>query len=436
MRDIFIVLFFLVTVYYCFKKPYIGVAAWIWIAFMIPTSWAFGFSQHLRLNLSIVLLLVVSYVLYRDKPKYNFTNIHFWVFLFCFWMLISTIFNLRLDSDYAWFKYREFVKVILLFVFITLTVHNKKSIDTIVWAIVLSVSAYAAMEATKFLLSFGGHEIVGRPGILEDRNDIAVAINMCLPLVLYLWSESQHKMVKLGLLILAALNVVAIVGTYSRGGFIGLVVLLFAIWLKSNRKFLYVILTIISLPLLYSAAPASWKERQSSVETASTQDGSFIGRLWAWKIATLIAIENPITGGGFKATTDILLWNTYANETPSFGPINTPPIPQGQSPKAAHNIYFQVLGSAGFVGLFIFLMMLLKGYLTCRTCAKHVNKDAEWHNNLAKAISLSLIAYGITGLNVSLAYFELVYALIALIAVLNTINMKNKKSLTQNLLQK
>ena len=273
MRDIFIVLFFLVTVYYCFKKPYIGVAAWIWIAFMIPTSWAFGFSQHLRLNLSIVLLLVVSYVLYRDKPKYNFTNIHFWVFLFCFWMLISTIFNLRLDSDYAWFKYREFVKVILLFVFITLTVHNKKSIDTIVWAIVLSVSAYAAMEATKFLLSFGGHEIVGRPGILEDRNDIAVAINMCLPLVLYLWSESQHKMVKLGLLILAALNVVAIVGTYSRGGFIGLVVLLFAIWLKSNRKFLYVILTIISLPLLYSAAPASWKERQSSVETASTQDG-------------------------------------------------------------------------------------------------------------------------------------------------------------------
>ena len=77
MRDIFIVLFFLVTVYYCFKKPYIGVAAWIWIAFMIPTSWAFGFSQHLRLNLSIVLLLVVSYVLYRDKPKYNFTNIHF-----------------------------------------------------------------------------------------------------------------------------------------------------------------------------------------------------------------------------------------------------------------------------------------------------------------------------------------------------------------------
>jgi len=420
MRDIFIILFFLVTVYYCFKKPYIGVAAWIWIAFMIPTSWAFGFSQHLRLNLSIVLLLVVSYVVYRDKPKYNFTNIHFWVFLFCFWMLISTIFNNRLFSEYAWDKYLEFIKVIMLFLFITLTVHNKKSINTIIWAIVLSVSAYAAMEATKFLLSFGGHKIIGLPGILADRNDLAVAINMCLPLILYLRSESQHKMLKLGLLILAGLNVVAIVGTYSRGGFVGLAVLCIAMWLKSDKKFLYVILAIISMPMLYSVTPDTWKDRQATVETATQDDHSLMGRFWAWKIATLIAIDNPITGGGWKATTDIVLWNTYAPFTPDFGPIATTPIPPMETPKAAHNIYFQVLGSAGFVGLFIFLTMLLKGYLTSLKCARVTgDKSQLWKTNLSKAISLSLVAYGITGLNVSLAYFDLIYALLAVLAVLS-----------------
>lgn len=429
MRDIFIVIFFLVTIYYCFKKPYVGVAAWIWIALMIPTSWAFGFSQHLRLNLTIVIMTFLSFLFAKKEHQFKFTAIHFWVFFFCFWMLISTIFNLRVDSSYAWDKYLEFVKVIALFLFITLTVHNKKSINTVVWAIVLSVSAYAAMEATKFLLSFGGHAIVGRPGILEDRNDLAVAINMCIPLILYLWSESQHKKLKLGLLMLAGLSVVAIVGTYSRGGFIGLAILSMAVWLKSERKFLYAILAIIALPILYASAPDRWKDRQATVENAAVEDGSLIGRLWAWKIATLIALDNPMTGGGWKATTDPVLWHTYADETPNFGPISTPPIPQTLTPKAAHNIYFQVLGSAGFVGLIIFLIMMLTGYLTSIKCSKIADKKGEiWMKNLASAISLSLIAYGITGLNVSLAYFELVYALLAIIAVLATTNnvVKNR----------
>ncbi|WP_286264205.1 putative O-glycosylation ligase, exosortase A system-associated [Thalassotalea atypica] len=423
MRDLLLVIFLFIAIYYTFKRPVAGVAAWVWIALMAPTEWVFGFSQAFRLNLTIVVFTALSYFVWKEKSSLKFTSIHFWVFLFGFWMLISTIFNIRLDSGFAWFKFTEFMKVLVLFLFVSLVIRTKKDIDVFIWAIVLGLSAYAAMEAIKFILSAGSYRITGRSGILQDRNDLAVAINMSIPLVFYLWSVTKNKHLKLGLLGLAALCAVAIVGTYSRGGFIGLTILAVATWLRSEKKILYVVLALIAMPILYANAPEEWKDRQATIETASEQDNSFIGRLWAWKIATLIAIDNPMTGGGFKATTDPLLWRTYAGVTPNFGPIETPPIPTTLRPKAAHNIYFQVLASAGFMGLFMFLIMMSNGYLTARKIARRVtSEDEQWKKNIANAISLAFVAYGITGLNVSLAYFELVYSLLAIVAVLSTMD--------------
>lgn len=421
MRDILLVAFLFIAIYYTFKRPIAGVAAWIWIALMAPAKWTFGFSGSFRLNLTIVLFTALSYFVWKEKPKFQFTSIHFWVFLFAFWMLISTIFNLRIYSGIAWDKYIEFVKVVALFLFISLAVETKKDLDTLIWAIVLAISAYAAMESVKFILSLGGHRITGKAGIIRDRNDLAVAINMCLPLLLYLRTQTSHKTLNQGLLALLLLNMLAIVGTYSRGGFIGLTIVLMFLWFTSKRKVLYLVVALIATPIAYQFAPTEWKERQATVETASTQDGSFIGRLWAWKIATMIAADNPLTGGGFKATTDRVLWHTYAPLTPDYGPIQTPPIPREMLPKAAHNIYFQVLASAGFAGLFIFLCMLASGLFTAlKHATKNVKPDNEWAKSLSTYISVALIGYGITGMNVSLAYFELLYALLAILAFIKS----------------
>ena len=129
------------------------------------------------------------------------------------------------------------------------------------------------------------------------------------------------------------------------------------------------------------------KNDKTTITSAATQDGSFIGRLWAWKISTLIALDNPITGGGFKSVTDPVLWQIYASETPLFGPVETPPIPVNQRPKAAHNIYFQVLGDHGFIGFFIYCLILASTYFQCR---RNINlaqqKNLVWCENLSRAI--------------------------------------------------
>jgi probable O-glycosylation ligase (exosortase A-associated) len=420
MRDLLMVGFLFVAIYYSFKRPYIGMAAWVWIALTAPAEWAFGFSQEFRLNLTIVLVTALSWLFVTKNKSFKMTGLTFWVLMFGLWTLITTSFHLNSDSDWIWGYWNQFLKILALFFFITLTITKRLHLDTFIWAIVLAISAYAGMEAVKYVISGGSHRITGRAGIIADRNDLAVAINMCIPLVIYLIHVTKHRLLRQGLWVLLLLNILSIVGTFSRGGFIGLTVLGFAFWLKSNRKLVWAIAAVIILPILYANAPQDWQERQSTVATAAEEDGSFIGRIWAWKVSTMIALDNPVTGGGFRSVTEPTLWNYYAPLTPEFGPIYSKPIPDGINPKSAHNIYFQVLGDHGFVGLFIFLMMLLLALLNNMKNARLGKQyGVYWYHQLGNAMTLSLVAYGITGMNVSLAYFDLIYAVIGLVVVMN-----------------
>ncbi|MEQ8264476.1 putative O-glycosylation ligase, exosortase A system-associated [Pseudohaliea sp.] len=419
MRDLLIVGFLLYACFFALRRPYLGVAGWIWIALAAPTEWVFGFSQNFRPNLTIVLVTAVAFLFSRGGPGVRFNGLFGLVLFFCGWTLLSTIGHESFDGLWVWDAWVRFVKIVLLFIFVVLTVRTRLQVDTVVWAIVLAVSSYAAMEGVKFLLSGGGHRIQGMAGIIEDRNHLAVAINMCLPLVVYLIGVTHHRALRFGLWLLVVLNIVAVVGTYSRGGFIGLAILGFAVWLASRHKLVIALAAMLLLPVAYQFAPEDWKSRQSTIASAAAEDSSFIGRLWAWKISVMIANENPIIGGGFGAVTDPVLWARHAPATPSFGPIETPPIPQGLSPKAAHNIFLQVLGDHGWVGLFLFLSVLgLCFFVNLRNVRAARAAEVVWFRQLASAINLALVGYGITGANVSLAYFDLLYTLIGLVVVM------------------
>ena len=419
MRDLLLVGFLFVAIYFCFKRPFIGIAAWAWIALMAPANWAFGFSNDFRLNLTIVLVTIVAYIFVQKDKKLAFNGLSFWIMLFAIWTLITSFTSLHSVSSYAINYWQQFIKVLIFYFFISLIISKKLHIDTLIWAIVLAISSYAAMEAIKVVLSGGGHQVSGRSGALRDRNDFAVAVNMCLPLILYLIYASKHYYLKLGLWGLFFGNIVAVVGTGSRGGFIGLAILAVAFWWKSKRKLVWLLLAVLVLPTAYQFTPEHWRERQSTIQTASTDDASFIGRLWAWKIAVMIARDYPVTGAGFMGATDRVIWHSYAPFTPYFGPIETPEIPPGSAPKAAHNIYLQVLGDHGYVGLFIFSMILLSMlWINRRNRKLAIKYNQQWCIQLSNAITLSLIGYGVTGNNVSLAYFDLLYALAGIISVI------------------
>jgi probable O-glycosylation ligase (exosortase A-associated) len=141
--------------------------------------------------------------------------------------------------------------------------------------------------------------------------------------------------------------------------------------------------------------PDSWEHRMKSIENYE-QDSSAMGRINTWKMAFNLANARPLVGGGFEPYTR-RVFQEYA--------------PNPDDVHSAHSIYFQLLGEHGYVGLLLFLVLGGIGWVTARRIIVQSRGKAEhtWAANLARAIQVSLVAFGVGGAFVNISYWDLTY---------------------------
>src|SRR5262249_51406868 len=138
---------------------------------------------------------------------------------------------------------------------------------------------------------------------------------------------------------------------------------------------------------------------------------SFQGRTTAWQVAIAIAREHPVFGGGFNAGQQMSVWNRYvAGIEPSM--VN--------HLKAAHSIFFQVLGDLGYPGLLLFLSIIGATAWNLSAVLKFSRRqpDLAWMNDLAQMFRLTLVVYAVSGALLSMAYFEFFYITVSMVGVL------------------
>lgn len=418
MRDLFLLLIIPFIFYAVLQRPFIGAAMWLWVSMFYPNGWVYGVAGSFRYNLLIVFFAVISYAKWPDKGKIPRDKLTFLIVIFLFWTFITSVFTLSIP-EIVWAEWIEFLKITLFFIFTIAVVRTQLHLNILIWALVLSIGFYGCLEGLKYIASGGGHRIAGLSGhVLGDRNELALAFNMLLPLVAYLIGTSKGKWIKLGLFCVMILTIVAIIGTYSRGGTIALIVIGGYFWLQSKRKILYTILLVISFSIASNYIPSSWSNRMDSLETAQ-KDSSFLGRALAWKQAILMANDNLITGGGFKAGQTAYVWWSY-DAAGSFNNIIDTSHMHEQGFKAAHSIYFQVLGDHGYIGLLLFLLILSSAFFKALKLARVIKKNKldKTLGTLCSLITVSILAYCAGGAGVSLAYFDMLYALFAVVFVL------------------
>ena len=85
-----------------------------------------------------------------------------------------------------------------------------------------------------------------------------------------------------------------------------------------------------------------------------------------------------------------------------------------------HSIYFEVLGTQGYVGLLMFLTI---GFMAFRANAWVVRRtrsrpDLIWLRDLAAMTQVSLVAFAAAGAFQNLAFFDLIWHVIAISAIL------------------
>jgi probable O-glycosylation ligase (exosortase A-associated) len=419
MKDFIFVLLFLPFIYLALRNPFLGLCGWIWTIMAIPKNMLWGFAGDIRFTYILAISTIIGMFFQQDPFRKSPLNGYFWLLLiFLIQTALSNTFTMGTPLA-SWLVWSDFFKAVVLTVLCMMLLNTQNRIETFLFALLMGVGFNIFFEGMKFLVTLGNYKIVGiKHSMMTDNNLFALAILMVIPLYLYLIPQLKNKLMKWFYTALAGLAAVCVIGSYSRGGFVGLVIESWQVFLKIKRKFLFIIFSIMFVSTAVYVASDKWADRIKTIENAE-QDHSFLGRVTAWKLATLGALDHPILGTGQDSMQHYHVWNYYYDDIHKFDFI-TPNNTSRDYPKAAHSIYFQVLGDAGFVGLGLFLLILSRGYFLSKKLAKTGNE--LWIQQLSKSINTILIVFMVSGSLLSLAYYDLLYVLIALLYCLDHIN--------------
>lgn len=404
MRDIALALLIFGTIPYILMRPYVGLLVWSWLGYMNPHRLCYGFAVSFPWVQLIAIVTLASLMFSKESKKIPWSAVSVLLLMFLLWTGLTTLTAAVPDS--AWTKWQEFAKVMIM-VFVTLImVNTRERMHWLVWMIVVSLGFYG-IKGGLFTLTHGGsNHVLGPPGsFISDNNALALALCMTLPFMRYLQLHSTRKVVRIGLGVGMALTAVGVLGTYSRGGLIGLAIVGLALLVKSRHKFTILVAAAIIGVTAIQFMPAEWTARMNTLQDARQTDSGET-RIQSWKFATNVAIHRPLTAGGFDVYESTPLWLAYA--------------PEGSTQRAIHSIYFRTLGEQGFLGLLLFLGLLFATWRNCVKVRRRTRGDPErsWAFDLASMLQVSLLAFMASGAFLPMPYFDLVYQLMALSAVL------------------
>lgn len=412
-----------------FMDGFVAFLLWIYTTVMSPGNYLYGFMLSFRYVFVFagiaVLLLMLGRVKERGKFEWNISTVL--LLLFIVHGMLSAAFALQ-PNVLLEIRVETFWKGMALALIAPFFLSSRWRVHLTVLVLVLGLGFHAVVDGLKVIASGGAHNVVGVPNSsLTDNNLYALGMAMLLPLIMYLYRYSAHKYAKWTAAVGVILTIMTIIGTNSRGGFLALAVVGFWYWMISRRKLISLAVIGVLAFGVMNVASDRWFDRIESIQTAG-EDESFMNRVAAWRVSMSIANDHPVLGGGFNAVQNFWIWDEYKNR-PSLFTVDV----NKYTPKAAHSIYFQVLGDLGYVGLLIFLALLASAfYARARVKAIVVKTGSGWWAlDLSNAGCLALVAFMAAGGGVSLAYFELVYFLIVMMSMLPSILLSEPRPQNQ-----
>lgn len=419
MRDLTFALMLLAVLPLALARPFNAYLLWGWTGMLAPTAYFYGFMVGMRVNLVWALITLLLLALGRVQWRSYQHNPLTWLYvLFAIHSTLAYLFAYQGNPNNEMY-YELFMKGLLFAVAMPFFVHERIHFHTMLIVIALGLGVHGVLGGLKTIATAGGHLMQGPEGtMLGDRNHLSVALVLVLPLLLYLQAYTVNRLCRWGFLGAFCVLVVAVLGGGSRGGFIALSVVGAWLVLTTRRKGLAVVLVAAAVVGYFAFAPESITNRMSTIQEMDGDD-SFMGRVYAWRVSSAIALANPVFGGGFHAVQVQPIWDDFKEASGLFGFLNLP-MPTFKA-KAAHSIYFEVIGDLGFVGFSIFLFILLRG-LRARWIIKNavdrLGSEYRWARDMADMLVLAILAYMIGGAAVSLAYYEVIYMVVMLMELL------------------
>jgi putative inorganic carbon (HCO3(-)) transporter len=399
MRDLIVtgVIFGLLP--FVFKRPWVGILLWSWLAYMNPHRLAWGFAYNFPFSMVVGLVTIVAFMASKEKKDMPWTREIIILLVLTGWMLFTTFFAFY--PDLAWHRWDEVWKIMLMVLLTALIIRDRHQLHWLIWVIVLSFGFYGVKGGIFTIINGGVYRVQGPAGtFIGGNNEMALALVMTIPLIRYLHLQETRKWVKTGLASAMVLTGVAAIGSQSRGGMLAMVMMGLFLWLKSRNKIVTGFYMVIAVAIIASVMPQEWYDRMNTIKTYQ-EDQSAQGRINAWHTAFNVA-KARTTGGGFEMF-----------QPPTFRLY----APDPWNVHDVHSIYFEMMGEQGFIGFGLFMLLGLMAWIRAQQTIKRCKKDPDkkWASDLSAMIQVSLIGYATAGAFLGMSHFDLPYHLMIIL---------------------
>jgi len=245
------------------------------------------------------------------------------------------------------------------------------------------------------LTTVEGYRVAGRgSGIFGNPNDMALFLVSIVPVAIALACDSRHLVRKLFFGASAILILAAIAVTYSRGGFLGLLVALgFFAWKASPRHRVAMLIGLGLMVAIFLALVPGYTIRLVSIFFPSLDPvGSADVRRGELFRSIYVALRHPILGIGM---------GNYAPEMSYHGQVT-------------HNAYTHVAAEMGMAALVCYTMFIVNPLKKLGQIARETfsTRSSSKYYYLAIGLQASLLGYMVSSFFASVAYIWYVYYLV------------------------
>lgn len=428
MRSIILLVVMVLAVPICFVSPYFGVMMWYWVSYFNPHRFTYGFTYGLPVAFIVAVPTLLGLVFAKKSLRSLLTVESLLLLALWIWYTVTYLHaeSVPLFAGHMKDAQYEIVHIskILLMTFVMIVIINTKERLRNVLLVSAGSLGILAFRGIVFGLRTSGESRVWGPpdSFLADNNGFGLALNVCLPILFFLARSETRRWLRYTLWLLFACGLGSVLLTYSRGGLLGLGVVLVMLTLKSRHKIIGGMLLATAGILVITFAPDTWMERmdrflKGELDQTATQ------RIVAWHTAWRFSQDYPVMGGGFNVLPNVSVFQRYQAR----------PLPGDLLSCGPHSIYLQLLADQGFVGLSLFLLLVGSCFWTLylmRSRAKRI-PEAAWVIDYAHMLEVGLIAFMVGGTFLGFVYLDLIYQVIGTVVVLKVIFRRELAALAQ-----
>ena len=400
MRDLWISLVFVVLLAAGVTAPFVAGLGYVWIDTFFPQRLADEMIGRFPISLIMGALTFFSYLALDRRAPPRISWILVLTLFMAAWVTLTSTWSVAPDE--AWPKWDWAFKAVLFSAFLPFLFRSRVQIEAFLLVEVFSMTGHIIPWGVKAALGGAGYNRslglmpVNTIPLSESSTTAAFAI-MLVPLILVF---RQHSLLfpnptfrKWVFGFLAAAMLAGALGTFARTAIVGFAVIAIGLWIRSRRKVAFTAVIIVAVGGLAAIASDSWTQRMSTTQDFD-KEASAAARIKVWEWTIDYTLQHP-QGGGFNSFVidRIELEQPEGGETVRFG-------------VAFHNVYFEMLGEHGWIGLACFLLLMVLSLQAFQGVIRRTRHHPElaWCNDLARALQISLLAMMACGSFIGVAF--------------------------------